>query len=89
MVGRMTGIIHLSVIGNEYENTVIHIVGEGYEDDVTLDNIHGLMASTSQEASDMSEVIEEDTVEDLVAGRRSNSGVLTTLDSWVILFFFF
>ncbi|XP_016051807.1 PREDICTED: hydrocephalus-inducing protein homolog [Miniopterus natalensis] len=66
-VGRMTGIIHLSVINNQYENTVIHMVGEGYEDDITLDNIHGLVASTSQEAFDISEVTEEKTMDDLVA----------------------
>ncbi|XP_032984537.1 hydrocephalus-inducing protein homolog [Rhinolophus ferrumequinum] len=66
-VGRMTGVIHLSVIDNQYEDTVIHLVGEGYEDDVTLDNIHGLMVSGSQETSDISEAIEENTMEDLVA----------------------
>nr|XP_023493063.1 hydrocephalus-inducing protein homolog isoform X2 [Equus caballus] len=66
-VGRMTGTIHLSVIDNQYEETVIHMVGEGYEDDITLDNIHGLVASTSQEASDISEVIEENSMQDFVA----------------------
>ncbi|XP_073081517.1 hydrocephalus-inducing protein homolog [Manis javanica] len=66
-VGRMTGTIHLSVINNQYEETTIHMVGEGYEDDITLDNIHGLVTSTSQEASDISEVMGENTVEDLVA----------------------
>ncbi|XP_054435188.1 hydrocephalus-inducing protein homolog [Pteronotus mesoamericanus] len=65
-VGRMTGTIHLSVIDNQYENTIIHMVGEGYEDDITLDNIHGLVTSTSQEASDIPEVTEETTMEDLV-----------------------
>lgn len=81
----MTGIIHLSVINNQYEDTVIHLVGEGYEDDITLDNIHGMMVSTSQEASDSSEIMEGSTVEDLVAGRRSSSEVWTTAGSWVIL----
>ncbi|XP_004431871.1 PREDICTED: hydrocephalus-inducing protein homolog [Ceratotherium simum simum] len=66
-VGRMTGTIRLSVINNQYEETVIHMVGEGYEDDITLDNIHGLVAPTSQEALDISEVIEENTMEDFVA----------------------
>ncbi|XP_015443273.1 hydrocephalus-inducing protein homolog isoform X1 [Pteropus alecto] len=67
-VGRITGIIHLSVINNQYEDTVIHMVGEGYEDDITLDNIHRLAASaTSQKTSDTSEMIEENPVEDLVA----------------------
>lgn len=53
----MTGTIHLSVINNQYEETTIHMVGEGYEDNITLDNIHGLVTSTSQEASDISEVM--------------------------------
>jgi hydrocephalus-inducing protein len=84
----MTGIIHLSVINNQYEETIIHLVGEGYKDDITLDNIHGLAVSTSQEASDISEVIEiaeENAVENLVAGRISSSKVSTTIGSWVIL----
>lgn len=74
----MTGTIHLSVINNQYEETMIHLVGESYEDDITLDNIHGLIGSTSQEGSTMSEVIEiaeETSMEDLVAGGRSRSDV--------------
>ncbi|XP_036044752.1 LOW QUALITY PROTEIN: hydrocephalus-inducing protein homolog [Onychomys torridus] len=69
-LGRMTGSIHLSVINNQYEETMIHLVGESYEDDITLDNIHGLIGPTSQEGSPMSEVIEiaeETSMEDLVA----------------------
>lgn len=81
----MTGTVRLSVINNQYEDTVIHLVGEGYEDDVSLDNIHGLMASGSQEASDIYEGIKENTMEALVAGGRSSSEVLTALGSWVIL----
>lgn len=67
----MTGTIHLSVINNQYEETMIHLIGESYEDDITLDNIHGLISSSGQESSDMSEVIEiaeESAMEDLVAG---------------------
>ncbi|XP_052022456.1 hydrocephalus-inducing protein homolog [Apodemus sylvaticus] len=69
-IGRMTGTIHLSVINNQYEETMIHLIGESYEDDITLDNIHGLISSSGQESSDMSEVIEiaeESAMEDLVA----------------------
>lgn len=83
-VGRVTGLIHLSVIDNQYEETLIHLVGEGYEDDITLDNIHGLAACTGQEPSNISEVIEvteEDTMEDLLAGESSRSEVLTTTSS--------
>ncbi|XP_077612463.1 hydrocephalus-inducing protein homolog [Crocuta crocuta] len=65
-VGRMTGTIHLSVINNQYEETNIHLVGEGYEDDITLGNIHGLVVSSSPEAPEISEVIEENTMEDLI-----------------------
>lgn len=81
----MAGNIHLSVINNRYEETVIHMVGEGYEDDITLDNIHGLVASSSQEASDISEIIEDSTMEDFVAGERSSSEVLTPVGLWFIL----
>ncbi|XP_021488188.2 hydrocephalus-inducing protein homolog [Meriones unguiculatus] len=69
-IGRMTGTVHLSVINNQYEETKIHLIGESYEDDITLDNIHGLIGSTMPENSDMSEVIEiaeETAMEDLVA----------------------
>ncbi|CAO2609942.1 Hydrocephalus-inducing protein [Lemmus lemmus] len=69
-IGRMTGTIHLSVINNQYEETMIRLVGESYEDDITLDNIHGLTGSASLEGSDRSEVIEiaeESAMEDLVA----------------------
>ncbi|XP_037671838.1 hydrocephalus-inducing protein homolog isoform X3 [Choloepus didactylus] len=68
--GRMMGTIHLSVINNQYEETVIHMVGESYEDDITLDNIHGLVTSASQEVSDISEVpeiTEERLMDDFVA----------------------
>lgn len=82
-IGRMTGNIHLSVINNQYEDTIIHMVGEGYEDDITLDNVHGLVASTSGDAFDISEIIEDGP---MVAGGRSNSEVLTTVGSWVILY---
>ena len=86
----MAGILHLSVINNQYEDTVIHMVGEGYEDDITLDNIHGLVATSSPESSDVSEVIEESTMEDFVSGERSSNEVLTTVGprvTFIILFF--
>ncbi|XP_069312434.1 hydrocephalus-inducing protein homolog [Eulemur rufifrons] len=69
-VGRVRGTIHLSVINNQYEETIIYTVGEGYEDDITLDNIHGLVTPTSQEATSVSELVEmaeDNTVVDLVA----------------------
>ncbi|XP_059006937.1 hydrocephalus-inducing protein homolog [Mustela lutreola] len=65
-VGRMKGTIHLSVVDNQYEETIIHLVGEGYEDDITLGNIHGLVVSGSPETPEISEIIEENSMEDLV-----------------------
>ncbi|XP_042303381.1 LOW QUALITY PROTEIN: hydrocephalus-inducing protein homolog [Sceloporus undulatus] len=40
---RIEGVIHLSIVDNQYEETNIQMVGEGYQDDVTLDNIRGLV----------------------------------------------
>lgn len=82
--GRMTGIIHLSVINNQYEETLIHMVGEGYEDDITLDNIHGLVPSADHGASTIPEVLEiaeNNAIEDLVAGGSRNREVLRIVDS--------
>ncbi|CAM9573668.1 unnamed protein product [Bubo scandiacus] len=45
---RVEGRIHLSVVDNPYEETNIQLVGEGYEDDFMLDNIHELMANSEE-----------------------------------------
>lgn len=37
--GRHVGEIKLSVVDNPYEEGLIQLIGEGYEDDVTIDNI--------------------------------------------------
>lgn len=37
--GRLVGEIKLSVIDNPYEESSIQLIGEGYEDDITIDNI--------------------------------------------------
>ncbi|XP_003791425.1 hydrocephalus-inducing protein homolog isoform X2 [Otolemur garnettii] len=68
-VGKMKGTIHLSVVNNQYEETFIHLVGEGYEDDITLDNIHGMVSSithTDSNISELSETEESSTMEDLI-----------------------
>lgn len=58
---RVEGKIHLSVVDNQCEETSIQIVGEGYQDDITLDNIHGLVAETHKENAEGQ--LEEDRVE--------------------------
>ncbi|KAM6300471.1 hydrocephalus-inducing protein homolog [Aegotheles albertisi] len=58
---RVEGKIHLSVVDNPYEETNIQLVGEGHEDDFTLDNIHGLVADSKEE--DTEDNLEEDAIE--------------------------
>ncbi|XP_046781642.1 hydrocephalus-inducing protein homolog isoform X3 [Gallus gallus] len=57
---RVEGQIHLSVVDNPYEETNIQLVGEGYEDDFTLDNIHGLVADSLWQTGGN---LEEDVIE--------------------------
>uniref|UniRef100_A0A8C3KHX2 HYDIN axonemal central pair apparatus protein n=1 Tax=Calidris pygmaea TaxID=425635 RepID=A0A8C3KHX2_9CHAR len=57
---RVEGKILLLVVDNPYEETNIQLVGEGYEDDFTLDNIHGLVAESTEENT---EGMEEDIIE--------------------------
>jgi hydrocephalus-inducing protein len=40
---RYEAVLRLVVVDNQYEDTVIHLIGESYTDDITLDNIHGLV----------------------------------------------
>nr|XP_006823299.1 PREDICTED: hydrocephalus-inducing protein homolog [Saccoglossus kowalevskii] len=47
---RSEGTIKISVQDNQYEDTMIQLVGEGYEDDITLDNIHGCINNENIEA---------------------------------------
>ncbi|KAM4672094.1 hydrocephalus-inducing protein homolog [Amazona ochrocephala] len=57
---RVKGKIYLSVVDNPYEETSIQLLGEGYEDDFMLDNIHGLV-SDNEENTDGN--LEEDIIE--------------------------
>ncbi|XP_071173399.1 hydrocephalus-inducing protein homolog isoform X10 [Mytilus edulis] len=41
-VQRSQAHIKLTVIDNQYEDSIIQMVGEGYEDEITLDNIHSV-----------------------------------------------
>lgn len=38
-VQRSQAYIRLTVVGNQYEDSVVQLVGEGYQDDVTIENI--------------------------------------------------
>ncbi|NXE09199.1 HYDIN protein, partial [Lophotis ruficrista] len=58
---RVEGTIRLTVVDNPYEETNIQLVGEGYEDDFTLDNIPGLVADSKEENTES--ILEEDIIE--------------------------
>ncbi|NWI09406.1 HYDIN protein, partial [Crypturellus soui] len=58
---RMEGRIRLSLVDNPYEETNIQLVGEGYQDDFTLNNIHGLVADSNDEDTEGN--LEEDLIE--------------------------
>ncbi|XP_054255742.1 hydrocephalus-inducing protein homolog [Indicator indicator] len=59
---RLEGKVHLSVLDNPSEAT-IRLVGEGYEDDFTLDNIQGLVADREEQNLTESSLEEEDIIE--------------------------
>ncbi|NXX95861.1 HYDIN protein, partial [Centropus bengalensis] len=61
LVQRLEGKVHVSVVGNPYEETNIQLVGEGYEDDFTLDNVHGLVEASKEENTEGN--LEEDSIE--------------------------
>ncbi|KAH0619415.1 hypothetical protein JD844_000028 [Phrynosoma platyrhinos] len=66
---RIEGLIRLSIVDNQYEETNIQMVGEGYQDDVTLDNIHSLV--TDIDVFSAEEPLEESTAES--KGKRESS----------------
>ncbi|XP_067905917.1 hydrocephalus-inducing protein homolog [Heterodontus francisci] len=46
---RLEGALYLTVLNNQYEDTIVQLVGEGYQDDITFDNIHGLVRTGTVE----------------------------------------
>lgn len=47
---RYEGLIRLVVVDNQYEDTIVHLIGESYTDDITLDNIHGVLMNNEVNA---------------------------------------
>lgn len=48
LVGRMAGEVRLTVLDNPYEESTIKLIGEGYQDEVTIDNIRSLTQTENQ-----------------------------------------
>lgn len=61
VIQQIEGLIHLSIMDNQYEETTIQMVGEGYQDDVTLGNLTSLMAEGDGESAERR--LEEDILE--------------------------
>ena len=51
--------VRLTVVNNQYEDSVIQLIGEGYEDDITVDNIHDVVIPVDPELEEGS-MAEED-----------------------------
>ena len=51
--------VRLTVVNNQYEDSVIQLIGEGYEDDITIDNIHDVIIPVDPELEEGS-MAEED-----------------------------
>ncbi|XP_072403680.1 hydrocephalus-inducing protein homolog [Chiloscyllium punctatum] len=46
----LEGALYLTVLNNQFEDTIIRLIGEGFQDDITFDNIHGLGRTGSVES---------------------------------------
>ncbi|ESO91099.1 hypothetical protein LOTGIDRAFT_122343, partial [Lottia gigantea] len=66
---RYQGHIRLSVIDNQYEDSIVQLVGEGYEDDVTLDNIQSVTSDKIEPEQEEGNMADDD-----VAGRLAVIG---------------
>ena len=64
VASRLAGELKISVVDNPYEENAVQLIGEGYEDEVTIDNIR------SYTTKELSEVIEirEAAQDELIAG---------------------
>lgn len=49
---RSQGQLRLSVVNNQYEETVIQLVGEGYQDTITIDNIQSCLVGIDNESEE-------------------------------------
>ena len=76
--------VKLTVVDNQYEDSIVQLVGEGYEDDISLDNIHSMYVPTDPEK------LEGNMADDDVEGKkRSVWGFVFSQASLVDKRFFF
>lgn len=61
-IQRYEAALRLVVVDNQYEDTIVQLIGESYTDDITLDNIHGLVIGDETAAIDSTQqtIVDED-----------------------------
>ena len=61
-IQRYEAALRLVVVDNQYEDTIVQLIGESYTDDITLDNIHGLVIGDETSAVDSTQqtIVDED-----------------------------
>lgn len=62
LVQRSQAHIKLTVIDNQYEDSIIQLVGEGYEDEITLDNIHSVGQPMEQDLTEEDGTMPDDDI---------------------------
>lgn len=77
-VQRSQGHIHLMVVDNQYEDSVIQLVGEGYQDDLTLENIHSVDSSSGEGNFEEGNMAEDD-----VAGGSGTLWIFNLILNWL------
>ena len=50
---RSQGQIRLSVVDNQYEDSIIQLVAEGYQDDISIDNIQSVVSMETESEMDL------------------------------------
>ncbi|XP_033625714.1 hydrocephalus-inducing protein homolog [Asterias rubens] len=78
---RFEGSIRVTVMDNQYEDRVIQMVGEGYQDEITLDNIHSIPAEENVEA-----LLENDNQVSAVASNHIHFGHCHIGESYQLTF---
>jgi len=60
-IQRYEAALRLVVVDNQYEDTIVRLIGESYTDEITLDNIHGLVMNEENLAIENQQtIIDED-----------------------------
>ena len=75
---RSQGHLKLSVADNQYEDSVVQLVGEGYEDDVTVDNIRQIDTYVDPENE------EGNNADDNVAGKPEVRFLFKITGDWFV-----